>query len=242
MFLELEYDNEFKRSYFEMLKYRLAYGSLELEGYSDDLANINQAMKIYNQLQAINYTFDEYKERNFTHYEFTNILCEIAKRVSGDEISNFRTTDAMVMGSNVPRTSPINIRSYLWYLIDDYNYMLNNCKTEEDYYELEALFHIRLLHIHPFDDGNGRTARILLAYNLCKHDLAPCIITKEIKKEYCDLIEKGDYKSLAKMFESLSKKELNVMVSLYSDLNQKGLIKNPTEEEKALILQKQNDK
>ena len=241
MFFELEYDNEFKRAYFEMLKYRLAYGSLELEGYNDDLANIKQSMQIYNQLQAINYAFEEYRERDFSHFEFTNILCEIEKRVSGEEIVNFRTTDAIVMGSNVPRTKAPFVRNALWYLIDDYNYMLKNCKTEKDFYELEALFHIRLLHIHPFDDGNGRTARILLAYNLCKHDLAPCIITKEIKKKYCDLIENGDYKRLAEMFEVLSKKELDVMVSLYQKLNEKGLIKMPTEEQQALILKKQNN-
>ena len=240
MFLELEYNNAFKKCYFDMLKYRLAFGSLELEGYSENLANIRQSMQIYNQLQAINYVFEEYKERNFTHMEFTNTLCEISKRVSGDEITAFRTTEAIVAGSKVPRTKAPLIRNALWYLIDDYNYLLNNCKTDKDLFELEALFHIKLLHIHPFEDGNGRTARILLAYNLCKHDLSPCIITKEIKKEYCNLIEKGDYKALAVMFEELSKKELDVMVSLYKNLDDKGLIKEPTEEENQMLLKKQN--
>ena len=52
MFLELEYNNEFRRAYFETLKYRMAFGSLELEGYNGDLAHINQSLKIYNQLQV----------------------------------------------------------------------------------------------------------------------------------------------------------------------------------------------
>ena len=58
MFLELEGKNTFKDNYFEMLKYRLAFGSLELEGIDGDLADINQSIKIYNQLNAINYLFE----------------------------------------------------------------------------------------------------------------------------------------------------------------------------------------
>ena len=59
MFLELEGKNTFKDNYFEMLKYRLAFGSLELEGIDGDLADINQSIKIYNQLNAINYIFEK---------------------------------------------------------------------------------------------------------------------------------------------------------------------------------------
>ena len=118
------------------------------------------------------------------------------------------------------------IRNDLWYLIDDYNYQLDNCKNEQDVYMAEAMFHIRLLHIHPLEDANGRTSRIILAYNMCKNNLAPCIITKEVKKEYCNYIETGDYKGLASLFEKLSKQELQTMIALYTELNDKGLIES----------------
>ena len=106
----------------------------------------------------------------------------------------------------------------------DNKYWIDNCKSVDELYEIEARFHIRLLHIHPFEDGNGRTARIILVYNLCNHNLAPCIITKEIKKEYCDYIEKGDEKGLAALIKKLSEKELDAMISLYNELDRKGLI------------------
>ncbi len=223
MFLEFKNEGTFKRKYFEMLKYRLAYGSLELEGITDDLASARQALKILNQLNAINYIF-EMPEEKLSHMAFTNLLCDLVERVTGGEVSNFRTTEAIVSGSKVARSHPQMIRNDLWYLIDDYNYQISNCHNRDNLYEIEANFHIRLLHIHPFEDGNGRTARIILAYNMCKHNLAPCIITKEIKREYCDLIEKGDYKGLAKLIEELSKKEMGIMVSLYKELDSKGRI------------------
>ena len=227
MFLELKTNSNFKQNYFETLKYRLAYGSLELEGeMSGDLASTTQSIKIFNQLNAINYIFETRHSDKLSHFEFTNLLCKIAELVSGGEINNFRTTDAMVNGSKVERTKPQMIRNDLWYLIDDYNYQIGNCKSEDSLFEIEALFHIRLLRIHPFEDANGRTARIILAYNMCKHNLAPCVITKERKSEYCDYIENYDYKGLAKIFKELSKQELKTMVALYRKIDEEGLIES----------------
>ena len=234
MFLELKNENEFKRNYFDTLKYRLAYGSLELEGLSGDLAEITQSMKIFNQLNAINFIFgDKDHEKELSHYEFTNLVCDVVNHVSGGEISDFRKTKAIVQGSKVERSKASMIRNDLWFLIDDYNYMIKNAKSMKEICEIEAIFHIRFLHIHPFEDANGRTARILLAYNMAKNNLAPCIITKEIKREYCDYIERNDIKGLARLFEKLSQMEIKNMLVLYKDLNEKGLIEtnNMTKEQ-----------
>ena len=235
MFLELQKETEFKRVYFDVLKYRLSFGSLELEGINGDLAEVTQSMKIFNQLNAINYIFSQ-SDDELGHFEFTNLLCEVANQVSGGEVSNFRTGPAHVIGSMVERSKHQMIRNNLWYLIDNYNYMIANAKSDRELYEIEARFHIQFLHIHPFGDANGRTARIFLTYNLARNNLAPCIITKERKAEYCNYIEKSDYKGLGKMFEELSKKELDIMIALYKELDSHGRIESnqmTTNQEKA---------
>ncbi len=236
MLLELKTEGNFRKKYFEMLKYRLTYGSLELEGIDDDLASAKQAMNILNQLNAINYMF-AIPEKKLSYYEFTKIICDIVDQVSGGEIINFRTTKAIVNGSKVKRSNPSMIRNDLLYLLEDYNYQLEQFKNTMSIYEIEANFHIRFLHIHPFEDGNGRTARILLAYNLCKNNTAPCVITKETKEKYCEYIENNDIKGLANLFEELSKKELSIMVSLYKELDKDGLIEeNAMSEEQEMAL------
>ncbi len=225
MIFELENENQYKKAYFEALKYRLAYGSLEIEGIEDDLANANQTIKIFNQLSAINHIFNM-NDHKLNHYEFTNLVCEIASLVSGGEITDFRTTKAIVNGSKVERSKPSMIRNDLWYLIDDYNYMIDNAKTQDELISTEAIFHIRFLRIHPFEDANGRTARILLAYNMAMHNIAPPIITKKTKEEYCECIEYNDYKRLTNLFKQLSNIELKTMVSLYNELDTKGFIES----------------
>lgn len=222
MFLELQDDNVFKKIYFDVLKYQLTNGSLQLEGISSDGESIEQSLNIYNQLCAINYVFNG--NMDYSHIGFLQSVCEIAKLVSGEEIVDFRKTQAEVNGSNVERSKAAYIRNDLMYLIDNYNYFMRNAKTNRERFEIEARFHIDFLHIHPFEDANGRTARIILTYNLAKNNLAPCIITIANKREYCDYIENGDFKGLANLFEELSKKELQMMISIYKDLDQKGLI------------------
>ena len=152
------------------------------------------------------------------------MICEVANLVSGGEVSDFRTTRAEVNGSNIERSKASMIRNDLYYLIEDYNYSISQAKNDKERFEEEAKFHIRFLHIHPFEDANGRTARILLTYNLSKNNLAPCIITMDRKREYCDYIENTDIKSLARLFEELSKEELSTMIAIYKDLDNKRLI------------------
>lgn len=58
--------------------------------------------------------------------------------------------------------------------------------------ELAALFHYRYIRIHPFEDGNGRIARLLMNYILTKHDYPMLVIRSKAKKQYLDALGKAD--------------------------------------------------
>ncbi|MCL2338862.1 MAG: Fic family protein [Proteobacteria bacterium] len=49
--------------------------------------------------------------------------------------------------------------------------------------------HLRLVSIHPFVDGNGRTARLLMNFMLMRAGFAPIIIRPLDRKRYLDAIE-----------------------------------------------------
>ncbi len=81
--------------------------------------------------------------------------------------------------------------------------------------EREAKFHIEFERIHPFEDGNGRTGRIILNSNLIKNELAPILITPEMHDLYIDYIDRNDYKGLGQLIFMLSSVTLTEMVSHY---------------------------
>ena len=47
-----------------------------------------------------------------------------------------------------------------------------------------TLLHGEFVKIHPFIDGNGRTARLLLNFELMKYGYTPIIITNDRRAEY----------------------------------------------------------
>lgn len=55
--------------------------------------------------------------------------------------------------------------------------------------ELAALSHWRLVFLHPFQDGNGRTARLLMNLILMKANYPPSIILNEDRDQYFKLIK-----------------------------------------------------
>lgn len=57
---------------------------------------------------------------------------------------------------------------------------------------LSAEFHYRFILIHPFDDGNGRTARILMNFILMKFGYPPVIIKTEDKHNYFFALQQAD--------------------------------------------------
>jgi Fic family protein len=57
---------------------------------------------------------------------------------------------------------------------------------------LAAEFHYKFIRIHPFDDGNGRTARILMNFILMRYQFPPVIIKTEEKSQYFSALRQAD--------------------------------------------------
>ena len=78
----------------------------------------------------------------------------------------------------------------------------------------EAEFHIRFIHIHPFNDGNGRTGRIILNQHLLSQGLAPVMISGAMSDEYRRCINESDIEGLAKLFVYSSSLQIANWVSM----------------------------
>lgn len=59
--------------------------------------------------------------------------------------------------------------------------------------QLAALFHFRYIRIHPFEDGNGRIARLMVNYILSTYGYPMIVVHTEDKNNYLSALEKCDY-------------------------------------------------
>jgi Fic family protein len=104
---------------------------------------------------------------------------------------------------------------------------------------LAAEFHYRFVCIHPFDDGNGRVARLMMNYILMKYNLPPVIIKSDNKEAYLTALQKADIGDIEAIVDYISKQlkwsfELNIKAARGEELFETGDI-----EKEIVILKRQ---
>jgi Fic family protein len=62
--------------------------------------------------------------------------------------------------------------------------------------EMAVVFHYKLVSTHPFDDGNGRVARLLMNLLLIKHGYPMTVIRNYDRRRYYDTLRKADNNDL----------------------------------------------
>ena len=195
--------------YFEDFVTRSTYNSNAIEGstltYADTYAIIfnDESFKVTATpreiYEAINHKYAlNYVIGNLDQTLSANYIIEIATIINKNilNIDNFRKVNVMIRGSEHIPPAKEQVYNLMLYFIDNYN----NTQFKSVFYKIAAT-HIEFERIHPFEDGNGRTGRLLINYELIKNGLAPCVIPVEDRSIYFELLRTGDVDKFAGYIE-----------------------------------------
>ena len=209
------------KDYLEDLITRSTYHSNAIEGstltyaetyailYNDNSFKIQgkEPREIYeaiNHKNALDLVFKNLQNKDLFDERFIKSLNEtINKNIK--ETDEYRTVQGFIRGSEHIPPAPEKIPNLMNYYV--YNY---NNDTQEIFNKI-AKYHIEFEKIHPFEDGNGRTGRLLLTYELLKNNLPTVVISKEDRVKYFEFLRNNDILGLAKWFNVLSNEELKRM-------------------------------
>jgi len=91
-------------------------------------------------------------------------------------------------------------------------------KTDLNAIELAAWVHAEFVKVHPFQDGNGRTSRMIMNYTLMSGGFLPVSISKENRLEYFEALEAyavdGKLEPFAEMIAALEEQQLDEYLSI----------------------------
>ena len=93
-------------------------------------------------------------------------------------------------GERFEYASPEETPALMTDLVDWYNEAEQSGKFSP--IELAAIFHYRYIRIHPFEDGNGRIARLMVNYILSRHGYPMIVVRSRKKNEYLEALHKTD--------------------------------------------------
>src|SRR3989344_3319100 len=152
----------------------------------DDVLEAKAAQK------TLNFT-KEYKG-DFTQ-EFIQLIHEMCFRDTKPRIAGkYKTHQNMIRGSHFETTPPNLVITDMKNYIKEYGELGKKLHP----LELAAWAHWKLVHIHPFQDGNGRTARIIMNFVLYRNGYAMIDIKTKEKKQYFNALEKCGYNNNGK--------------------------------------------
>lgn len=211
------FDNpDFYQDYMEMFIFRLIFSNMSIERDLGEVADSKNAIRLRDNYRAFQ------KLLTMFSYDMSeDLIIDIANTInkSSTYISNgYRKLGRTLGDTNEPISDPKDIKSDMEKLLYNYYNEWNNL----DPYLREAKFNIEFLRIHPFEDGNGRTSRLLLNFNLMKQKIAPVIITDDFVDDYFNARNNFDEEWIANMFRIQSEKELEVIDGLTKELKKKN--------------------
>lgn len=198
---EYKGEDTFYNEYYELLINRVTHSTMSLEKDLGDPDDSKNAIRLRDNMRAFKYLLGKNNE-----LLSEKIIINVANIINASSmyISNgYRSTGNVITDSDIPISNPEKIQYDMEKLLNDYHYNWKDMNP----YEREANFHIRFIKIHPFEDGNGRTARLLLNANLLKQNLAPVIITDDLDEYYKSYIRDESVEGMTNLFKIQAQKE-----------------------------------
>ena len=139
--------------------------------------------------------------------DILNIHELVLQKIEKDFAGRFRTSGVRISGANFVPPNALKIDEYITELTDWTNTSDMNIVLKS------AIFHHRFVWIHPFFDGNGRTARLLFNLLLMKEGFPPAIILKNDRKKYYDALNSannGNYSKLVLLILQALERSLDI--------------------------------
>ena len=135
--------------------------------------------------KAYDYVYQITEKDGLTEEDILNLHCLFYQQIDAEKAGHYRNVKVYISGSRYAVAAVSKIPGEMQKLVKWYN---DNEKKLHPI-ELAATLHQRFVFIHPFVDGNGRVARLLMNLALLRNGYTIAIIPAILRHEYIYSLE-----------------------------------------------------
>ena len=190
--------------------------------------SMREHFEVINHKEAIDYIKDLIKEKEpLSKRVLLDIHHLILKNIDNKNAGKYRNVDVMISGSTHKPPTFLQVEN----LMEAYFNFYEENKLTLNPVILSAEIHERLVTIHPFIDGNGRTSRLVMNLILLQHGFPITNISSQndLRNEYytsLETVQTGESKALFHTFIAKNVKESLIkyleIISVNAEENTKG--------------------
>ncbi|HSH35266.1 Fic family protein [Schnuerera sp.] len=137
--------------------------------------------------KAYNYMFTLIRNKEIIEKDILYLHKLFYQNIDEEYAGRYRDIPVFISGSNYPVSKVENIQSEIEGLCK----WINTERKKYHPVEFAAILQKKFVFIHPFKDGNGRVARLLMNTSLIQEGYLPALIPPILRNEYISLLEKA---------------------------------------------------
>lgn len=171
-----------------------------LEGITIGGKSLREHFEAINHKEAILFVEDIVQNNiEFSEFAIKSIHKLILKNIDEKNAGIYRNCNVIISGTEHTPPDFVFVRDEMAKFIKKYNdeYQKLHCVDRA------AAIHSEFVKIHPFTDGNGRTARLLMNLELLKNGFPAAILPVSWRFEYYEALDLAHTKNDSSMFKKL---------------------------------------
>ena len=156
-----------------------------LEGITIGGKSLNEHFEVINHREAINYVESIVSGKEpLSEWQIKNIHQLVLKNIDARNAGRYRQQNVVIAGASHTPPNFLHLPQAMTALMTWYQGAANLHPLQR-----AARLHVDFVGIHPFVDGNGRTARLLMNCELMRSSYLPAIIRVEQRLAYYDALD-----------------------------------------------------
>jgi Fic family protein len=189
------------------------------EGITIKGKSLREHFEAKNHEKAIDYLYEVVSENYILRsIDILSLHGLVLRSIEDDFAGRIRNGGVRISGANFVPPNANKVSD----LLDELIVFINTNPLHLNAIELATIFHHKLVYIHPFFDGNGRTVRLAMNLLLMREGFPPAIILKNDRKKYYDALNQannGNYQKLTLLMCQALERSLNIYLNAMPNNN-----------------------